>query len=76
MSLVVEWEDSKTEHTAYTVDLSRHGARVRTTLVLFPGEMLGIVPWGDSGQAIPSRVVWVERSSICGSLAGPEFLDT
>jgi len=72
----VEREDSKTEHTAYTVDLSRHGARVRTTLVLFPGEMLGIVPWDDSREAIPSRVVWVERSSLRGSLAGLEFLNT
>jgi hypothetical protein len=77
ISLSVEWEDPKTEHDAYTVDLSRRGVRVRTTFVLSPGEMVGIVPWGDSGPAIPTRVVWVQRpGSGRGSLAGLEFLDT
>jgi hypothetical protein len=74
ISLLPKWDDSKTGLDAYTVDFSRIGARVRTTFVLFPGEIVGIVPWGDSGQAIPSRVVWVERSSV-GCLAGLEFLD-
>jgi hypothetical protein len=77
ISLLVEREDPKTEHDAYTVDLSRKGVRVRTTFVLFPGEMVGIVPWGDPGQAIPTRVVWVRRpGSGRGSLAGLEFLET
>jgi len=75
ISLMPEWEHSKTGHEAFTVDLSRTGARVRTTFVLSAGEKLGIVPWGDSGQTIPSRVVWVQRGY--GSLlAGLEFLDT
>jgi hypothetical protein len=75
ISLMLDREGPKTGHDAYTVDLSRTGARVRTTFVLSAGEMVGIVPWGDSGQAIPSRVVWVQRGY--GSvLAGLEFLDT
>ena len=74
ISLFLEGEDSKMEHSAYTVDFSHDGVRVRTSLVLFPGEMLGIVAWGDSGKAIPCRVVWAERSSVSGSLAGLEFL--
>ena len=76
ISFLLEGEDSKAEHDAYTVDFSRNGVRVRTTFALFPGERVGIVNWGDSGQAIPSRVVWVERSSVRGSLAGLEFLET
>lgn len=77
ISLLVEWEASKTEHDAYTVDFSREGARVRTTFMLFPGDMVRIVRWGDSGQAIPTRVVWVQRpESGRGSLAGLEFLGT
>jgi hypothetical protein len=76
ISLLLDWEGSKIEHDAYTVDLSSRGLRVRTTFVLFPGEMVGIVPSGEAGQAIPSRVVWVERSSVSGCLAGIEFLDT
>ncbi len=75
ISLMLEWEDSNLGHDAYTVDLSRKGARVRTTFVLSPGEIIGIVPWGESGKQIPSRVVWVQRSSVAGSLAGLEFLD-
>jgi len=74
ISLLLDWEGSKTEHDAYTVDLSSRGVRLRTTFVLFPGEKVGIVPLGDAGQAIPSRVVWVERSSAAGCLAGLEFL--
>ena len=72
LSLVLEHEDSK--HDAYTVDISPNGARIRTDLVLSPGQMIGIVASGDSGQAIPSRVVWVERSTDVGSVAGLEFL--
>ena len=69
-------EDSKTEHDAYTVDISSKGARIRTVFVLSPGQMVGIVLAGDSRGAMTSRVVWVERSSVVGSLAGLEFLDT
>ncbi len=76
ISLLLQGKDSKTEHDAYTVDLSRKGVRVRTTFALLPGMMVGIVPTGDFGQAIPTRVVWVQRSgSVSGSLAGLEFLD-
>ncbi|MGO8790147.1 MAG: PilZ domain-containing protein [Terriglobia bacterium] len=76
LSLLLEWEDSKMGHDAFTVDLSSQGARVRTTVVLSPGDRVGVVAWGDSGQAMPSRVVWVRRSSVAGSLAGIEFLGT
>jgi hypothetical protein len=75
ISLLLEQEDSSTEHAAYTVDISSKGARVRTAFVLIPGQMVGIVASEPSGQAIPSRVVWVQRSSVVGSLAGLEFLD-
>jgi hypothetical protein len=77
ISLLVEREGPKTEHDAYTVDLSREGVRVRTTYVLGLGETVGIIPSGDYGQAIPTRVVWVQRpGSGRGSLAGLEFLNT
>ena len=73
ISLLLQGENSKTEHDAYTVDISHKGARIRTVFVLSPGQMIGIVFAGDSGQAILSRVVWVKRSSVVGSLAGLEF---
>lgn len=76
ISLLMEREDSKTEHGATTVDLSRYGVRVRTALALFPGQMVGVVPSRDSGQVIPTRVVWVQQAeSGHGSLAGLEFLN-
>jgi hypothetical protein len=75
ISLLLDWGDSETECDAYTVDISRKGARVRSVFILSPGQMVGIAFEGDSVQAIPSRIVWVERSST-GSLAGLEFLDT
>jgi len=75
ISLLLECEDPQTGHDAYTVDLSSIGVRVRTSFVLSPGEMVGIVACGDSGVGIRSRVVWVQQSSGNGSLAGLEFLD-
>jgi hypothetical protein len=76
IGLVLQGEDPETEHDAYTVNISSKGARIRTVFVLSPGQMVGIVLDGDSRGAITSRVVWVERSSVVGSLAGLEFLDT
>lgn len=74
IGLLLEGEESKSRHEAYTVDLSRLGARVRTTFELSPGEMISVIPWGESGNPIRSRVVWVQRSSTAACLAGLEFL--
>ena len=73
ISLLMEWEDPTTKHNAWMVDISSKGARVRTALVLLAGQIVGILA-GDSGQATPYRVVWVERSSS-GSLAGLALLE-
>ena len=76
ISLLLDRGNYEMEHDGYSVDISRKGARVRSVFVLSPGQMVGIVFEGDSWQAIPSRVVWVERSSVVGCHAGLEFLDT
>ena len=68
-------ESVQTGLDAYTVDISHLGARVRTTFVLTAGEVVGVQPWGDTERPIPSRVVWVQRSSA-GTLAGLEYLET
>jgi hypothetical protein len=75
ISLLMQLEDSKTKHDAWMVDISSKGARVRTALVLLAGQIVGVIPSEDSGQAIPYRVVWVERSSS-GCLAGLALLLT
>src|SRR5664280_1592627 len=75
ISLLMNWEDSKAKHDAWMVDISFKGARVRTALVLLAGQIVGVIASGDSGQAAPYRVVWVERSSS-GCLAGLALLET
>jgi hypothetical protein len=75
VSLLLAREDYTTEFDAYTVDVSHKGLRVRTNFALFPGDMIGIAPGTESEAAIPSRVVWAQRSALGGSLAGLEFLD-
>ena len=75
ISLLMQLEDSKMKHDAWMVDISFKGARVRSALVLLAGQIVGIIPSEDSGQAIPYRVVWVERSSS-GCLAGLALVET
>ena len=74
MGLSREMKGSMAQHDACVVDLSHLGARIRSTFVLSPGEIIGVNTLGDSGHPIRSRVVWVERSSVDCSLAGVEFL--
>ena len=75
--LVVESEGLKLELESSTVDLSFHGAKVRTPFVLLPGETVGIVTKGDIRHAISARVVWAQRAETdLWSLAGLEFLET
>jgi hypothetical protein len=77
ISLVLSADRSKTDDSAVTVDISLHGARVRTKLTLVPGEWVGVVPSGEFPHTIPARVVWV-REDECShwTSAGLEFLDT
>ena len=72
--LLLAWENFKLEHEAHTVDLSALGARIRTPSELSPGETVRLVAWGESGQPLPARVVWMQRTSTGASLAGLEFL--
>ena len=76
ISLLLTREDYTTEFEAYTVDISHSGVRVRTNFVLFPGDVIDMAPGTDSELALTSRVVWAQRSSLGGSLAGLEFLNT
>ena len=75
VSLLMQPEDTKTTHDAWMVDISPNGARVRSSLVLAAGQIIGVIPSGDSGQAIPYRVVWVEQSSS-GCIAGLALWET
>ncbi|MGO8818924.1 MAG: PilZ domain-containing protein [Terriglobia bacterium] len=77
ISLMLKTGDIKPDDSATTVDISLHGAKVRTRLALVPDEWVGFVPKGEFAYAIPSRVVWVrEYESSDWNLAGLEFINT
>jgi hypothetical protein len=76
ISLVLKTDPFKADDSAIAVEISLHGARVRTKLALVPGEWLGVVPSGEFPHAIPTRVVWVREDEYSHwTLAGVEFLD-
>jgi hypothetical protein len=77
ISLVLKADHFGTDDSATTVDISLHGASVRTKLGLVPGECVGFVPKGEFPHPIPTRVVWVrEYESSQWTFAGLEFLNT
>lgn len=67
--------DSKANFEGYTVDVSQKGLRLRTMFVLYAGDRLGVACDAETDRSIPSRVVWVQRTALGGSLAGIEFLE-
>jgi hypothetical protein len=76
ISLVLKADHFKADNSAITVDISLHGAEVRTNLTLAPGEWVGVVPKGEFPHAIPTHVVWVrEDEASRWTFAGLEFLD-
>lgn len=66
--------EGKIERPARAVDLSTLGARIQTNFEVSAGETVKLLPWGDYGKVVPSRVVWVQRESSEVFLAGLEFL--
>jgi hypothetical protein len=74
ISLLMQREDTSSEHEGWMVDISPNGARVRSAYVLFAGQIVGITAAGDAARAIPYRVVWVKPSSS-GCLAGLASLE-
>src|SRR5438045_9120153 len=74
--LFVDTEREKIANSAFAIDLSSLGARIRATVMLVPGQLVTIVPREGSEQAIPSRVVWVGATgSPRSGEAGIAFLE-
>ena len=77
ISLVLKADHFKADNSAITIDISLHGAKVRTKLLLVSGERVGVVLNEEFSDAIPSRVSWLrEFESSHWTLAGLEFLNT
>jgi hypothetical protein len=76
ISLVLKADRFKTDNSAITVDISLHGAGVRTKLALIPGEWVGLVVKREFPHAVPTRVVWAREDHASHWIfAGLEFLD-
>jgi len=75
VSLVLKGGPCMSDGSAFTLDISLRGARVRTKLPLLAGELVGVVPQGDMPHAIPARAVWVREDEQMWTHAGLEFLD-
>ena len=75
IGLVLKADHFKPDDSAITVNISQHGASVRTKLALVPGQWVGFVAKGESPRAIPTRVVWVRRDESSDfTVAGLQFL--
>ncbi len=74
--LLVDSESEQVEQEASTLDLSQHGLRVQSKVMLCPGQLVQIIPNEGPEYAVLSRVVWVgPASSDQGGEAGLEFLN-
>ena len=75
VTLVIRPEGKCTFHDAIAVDLTSHGARVRSNLQLTPGEPVELIT-SDSLPNVPyvvsSQVVWMSKSL---GEAGLRFLE-
>ncbi len=77
VNLVLKADHFKSDQSAIAVDISLRGMRVRSTLMLVPGEWVGVVAKGQFPHAIPSRVVWAREDELSHwTFAGLEFLET
>ena len=74
ISLVLESDHFEADDSAITVDISLHGAKLRTKLLLVSGERVGVVLNEEFPNAIPALVAWVrEDESSHLTLAGLDF---
>jgi hypothetical protein len=70
VTLVVDTDRSRIANSAFALDFSCLGARVRTAIDLKAGQLVIVIP--KKGEAVPSRVVWIgqkqasERTSEVG----------
>jgi hypothetical protein len=75
IKLLVESQGQNTEHSAYTLDISNEGARVRADVELKAGQTVGVLPREKCRTVLRSRVVWVGGpGSKHEGEAGLEFL--
>jgi hypothetical protein len=74
ISLMLEYNPSMADDSAFTVDISPLGASVQTTLALVRGEWVKFVGRGEISHAVAARVIWVRKDECChATFAGLEL---
>ena len=74
VGLVSKADESKSDTSTTTINISLSGVRVRTKLPLVPKQEVAVVIEGQFSQIIPARVVWVlEDKSSHWKIAGLKF---
>ena len=73
--LLMDSDEGEIRKDGYTVDVSEMGCRVEGLESIAEGQLVRVVPWSTTGDAIEGRVVWVgnPESKLAGE-AGIEFL--
>jgi hypothetical protein len=61
-NLQMTLQGTKSRHKVWAVDISLLGARIRSTEVLVPGQMVLLIPSERSQTVYPCRVVWISPS--------------
>jgi len=75
ISLLVDSDHSEIANSAFAIDLSELGLRIRSDINLVPGQIVTVIPREGSKQAVRSQVIWVgESGSERAGEAGIAFL--
>lgn len=75
ITLVVDADSDQISKSAFAVDLSDLGAKIRASIKLTPGQRVTLLPNGGAGSPVPSCVIWVGPESLDHSTeAGLAFL--
>lgn len=59
LTFVVDSDRDEIANSAFAVDLSELGARIRLGVDLLPGQKITVIPKEGRAFAVPSQVVWV-----------------
>jgi len=63
VTLIVDSDRSQIANSAFAIDFSDLGIRIRSNVKLQPGQLVMIIPNEGAGKAVPSRVIWIEHKT-------------
>lgn len=63
VTLIVDSNRSQIANNAFAIDFSDLGMRIRSDVQLQPGQLVMVIPNEGPGEAVPSRVIWIEHET-------------